>query len=212
MLFMSACSPTAPDMVYIAPSSRYSTAGFWIDKYEAKINGSSASSASGVDPQVNVNYAAAKAACEAASKRICTFREWKAACRGPKDRFVAFQDTYNSPLAVIDVCDVDRTTNNTPGSLPSKTGSHAQCKTEGIELYDMIGNLSEWTFDNDRSVPVSAGVAFYQAASNSSCDTKLSNTPGSLADVDPANESTDIGFRCCADQPPGAGSPPSFPF
>ncbi len=197
------------------PESSTNSAAFTIDPYEAKINGSIAQSTSGVAPEVNVDFATAKAACEAAGKRLCTTTEWVAACKGANNRLFGFQDSSSSPLLLTDICDVARTTNNTPGSLPSLTGAHPKCVTDGIAVFDLIGNLSEWTI-NPSDVPTASGVAFYQDISVSDCNGGLVD-PGSTI-IAPTTKSTDLGFRCCKDITTGStnsgsgSSPPTFPF
>ncbi len=177
-------------MVLIAANGAAGTLDFYIDSYEASLLGSAAVSVAGVDPAVNIDYMGAKAACAAAGKRLCTLQEWKVACRGPKDLLFSFQaDAAN----LIARCDVARTTNNTPGSLPSKTGAHPQCKTDGYEVFDMIGNLTEWA---DSTTPVAAGAAFYQPEVGSTCEATL-NEPGTVTPMPPTEKATDIGFRCC---------------
>lgn len=216
IFLMSRCGTSGSGMITV-PISNTNSTQFLIDPFEAQIVGSGASSVSGVAPQVNVDYATAKAACEASGKRLCSYSEWRAACVGPNNRNFGFQDTHDTPQLLSSVCDVARTENNTPGSLPSATGAHPNCKTEGVEVYDMIGNLAEWTTGSD-GTPIAAGVSFYQPISESNCLNALVD-PGSTK-IDPATKSTDVGFRCCMNQTVqtssggggGGGSVPTFPF
>ena len=92
---------------------------FSIFKYEASIIGGKARSLKGVQPAVSVNFAEAKAACEAAGYRLCKQAEWQGACKGPDNLLFAYAATKDGPPKVEEACDVGRTTNNTPGSLPS---------------------------------------------------------------------------------------------
>ena len=119
-----------------------------------------------------------------------------AACRGPEDLEYGFQSSHDDPLDITEVCDVARTTDNTPGSLPSAAGAHPDCKTAGLDVWDLIGNASEWVVQSD-GTHLTAGVAFYQSAEGSTCDAWLVDLNG---DPIPATEEdTDIGFRCCRD-------------
>jgi formylglycine-generating enzyme required for sulfatase activity len=123
-----------------------------------------AKSASAVFPQAYVNRHEAKAACEAAGKRLCTLGEWYRACRGSKrhpygygasyergrcnagkphllgrlfgndPRKWSFDEQFNSPKLSLE-----------PGFL-AKTGEHARC-TSDSGVFDMIGNLHEWVSD-----------------------------------------------------------------
>jgi hypothetical protein len=102
-------------------------------------------------------------------------------------------DPLKPPVSTV--CDTARTTNNTPGSFPSETGSHPKCKTKGLDVWDMIGNASEWTVLDGKAFP--SGVAFYMPEAGTTCELGLINPDGSAV---PATErDTDIGFRCCAD-------------
>lgn len=180
-------------MVLVPANTAYNLKAFWIDSFEAKVGtGGKAVSVAGVDPEVNIDYAGAKAACETAGKRLCTYHEWKVACRGPQDLRFAFQADDTNLVAT---CDVARTTNNTPGSLPSKTKAHPQCKTSGSDVWDMIGNLTEWTTNDADGVPIAAGAAFYQPTSGSDCEATLNKS--GTGPMPPTEKATDIGFRCC---------------
>jgi sulfatase modifying factor 1 len=106
----------------------------------------------------------AAAACESAGKRLCSMREWRRACEGPRGwhwpygaegvagrcnhtkehllslrygpdaRRWTYEEQFNDPS--LDV---------TPGFL-AKTGAYAGCVTpDGV--YDLVGNLHEWVRD-----------------------------------------------------------------
>lgn len=188
-------SSTPGDRMALVPAnSAFSLPEFWIDSYEASLSGTKASSVANVAPAVNIDFTGAKNACAAAGKRLCTLHEWKVACRGPKDLKFAFQA---DDTKLIDKCDVARTTNNTPGSLPSKTNAHPQCQTDGAELWDMIGNLTEWTTSDADQSAIAAGAAFYQPTAGSNCDATLNKDGTGTAPMPPTEKATDIGFRCC---------------
>ena len=140
------------DMVYI-PGDR----PFCIDKYEAYnaggtvvndtcTNGSQAEvdantttaiagSASGQAPQVNINWCAAKKACQNAGKHLCTNQEWFQACnyRGGQWNITAEETAETMSCNTADEC----------GGVACNTGASSGCVTqEGA--YDMIGNVWEW--------------------------------------------------------------------
>jgi formylglycine-generating enzyme required for sulfatase activity len=186
-------------MVLVPANSTQGTSAFLIDPYESALDAEGrASQIIGDLPAVNIDYAGAEAACEKAKKRICTYREWLAACKGPTNFLFSFQSTHDTPLDITVVCDVDRQTDNTPGSLPRETGNRPDCKTEGLEVYDTLGSLSEWV--SNGGVPTAAGAAFYQPTSVSSCEITLTD-PGSTGPMPPSEKDTDLGFRCCLDIP-----------
>jgi formylglycine-generating enzyme required for sulfatase activity len=140
-------------------------ASFTIFKYEAVVVDGKAVSKADVVPTVSINAADAEAACKASGFRLCTQTEWTTACKGPSKLKFAYAATEAGPPALTETCDVARTTNNSPGSLPSKTGSHKDCKTKDLEVYDMIGNASEWA---QGPAKLAMGAAFYQPANASS--------------------------------------------
>jgi hypothetical protein len=57
-------------------------AGRTIDAFEASLDGSKAVSRPGVEPARNVSWFEARDACEASGRRLCTEKEWLAACTG----------------------------------------------------------------------------------------------------------------------------------
>jgi hypothetical protein len=114
--------------------------GFCIDKYEAHdAGGGVAGSAPGTRPWVDINWHDAKAACEAVGKRLCKDFEWMAACNLDGDKYFLTEEEENETYGC-----------HTKGSIGSdETGFRANCRSaEGV--FDMIGNVFEWT---DAQVP-----------------------------------------------------------
>lgn len=123
-----------------------------------------AASREGEYPQAHISRDQAENACKLAGKRLCTGPEWLQACKGRiSTRYpygVKHRDGYcnddgvspigirrgrasDSPLAYRAMNDPKL--NQTPGSL-ARTGSHPRCRSS-YEVYDMVGNLHEWTAD-----------------------------------------------------------------
>lgn len=115
-------------------------------------------------PQAYINRIAAKAACEAAGKRLCSLSEWYRACRGPRGFLYPYGTTMtpgacntskphllsrihgNDPRGwKYDEHFNDPRINQEPGFL-ARTGSHSQC-ISGYGVADMVGNLHEWVSD-----------------------------------------------------------------
>lgn len=164
-------------------------------------------SAPGLVPQGHINQTQATAACVAAGKRLCTDTEWLRACQGASPTTYPYGATR-----MPGVCNDARTChpavqyfessdssvfsmighaclNQLPDGL-ARTGAHPGC-VSADGLYDLMGNLHEWTADP-------AGTfrgGFY-------VDTMI-NGNGCLYrttahDVSHSDYST--GFRCCADR------------
>jgi hypothetical protein len=160
----------------------------------------------GAVPQGYISGAEAGAACAEAGKRLCTDAEWLRACGGPQALTYPYGATRmngvcNDARAVHPAVELYGTSdawifshldspclNQLPSSL-DKTGQRTGCITaEG--LFDMMGNLHEWTADP-------AGTfrgGFY-------VDTTLNGPGCDYATTAHAFTYWDYstGFRCCAD-------------
>ncbi len=217
---------STPPAIGYCPAGMLAVAGFCIDRFEASLVEVTASGATqpwspywnpaghkvkatvlqGAVPQAYISGTQAKAACEAAGKRLCTDTEWLRACQGP----AKYTYPYGNQLQ-LGVCNDHRNVHpaielyataaswiwsaldnpcldQLPESLAA-TGSHPGCVTaEGAE--DMMGNLHEWTAD-----PAGTFRGGYYV------DTKL-NGPGCLYVTtahDMGHWDYSTGFRCCAD-------------
>ena len=178
---------------------------FVVDGHEVR-----AVSAPGAFPQAYVSGAQAKVACERAGKRLCSPVEWRKACVGPKtltygyaDKPIrgACNDSGRSPMlsiwgssALSEPSDWDPLKMNDPrlnqlaGSL-ARTGSHADCTNE-YGVYDMVGNLHEWTSDPQGTFQ--GGYYLDTSINGEGCGYRTT-----AHDFDYHDYST--GFRCCAD-------------
>ena len=162
-------------------------------------------------PQAYVDQHEAAEACEAAGKRLCTDREWMAACKGtPVTRYPYGErhrkgycnDEGTEVLPVVfpgrdvDLYRLDRMNDprldQVPGSL-AKSGSFARCRSER-GVFDMVGNLHEWTADPDGTL---RGGYFLDTRSlGEGCEYEAIGHDANYHDYS-------TGFRCCRD----AGSP-----
>jgi len=168
-------------------------------------------SAPHVTPQAYMSKPTAKAACEAAGKRLCTLAEWKVACRGEQNTRHPYGDKYK-----IGVCNVHGTSH--PASilygnaslghwdprlnqvtvdgttLLRQTGETPKCRSAWGDdgVYDMVGNLDEWVED-DKSTFVGG---FYARDTFRGCDAQVSKHPPIFFDFT-------TGVRCCAERRDG---------
>jgi len=174
-----------------------SDASFWIDAVEASVDTEGrARSVARVAPHTR-SWTEAKAACEAAGKRLCTASEWMTACQGATpvdddgsgsildDPIEGRSYPYGAHYAqgyCHDSGDKDR-----HRSVPA--GSRAACRSpEGA--YDLTGNVQEWVGAKPDEAVVMGGAWYYE--DKASC--------GRSADTYGADwSSRTTGFRCCAD-------------
>jgi formylglycine-generating enzyme required for sulfatase activity len=91
-------------------------------------------SQAGAVPWVNISQNQAAIACAKAGKRLLTNKEWQQAALGTPDPSSSWQ---------AQDCQVKK---NWPAQ-PGPTGSGQNCVSP-LGLYDMIGNVWEWTADN----------------------------------------------------------------
>jgi formylglycine-generating enzyme required for sulfatase activity len=122
-------------------------------------------------PTTGVSWAAAAAACAGQGKRLCTSGEWRTAC-GPtysygskyeKGRCNTVLDGMEQPV--------------------KPAGSFGRCKSP-YGLFDMVGNVAEWTQDKK----VNGGDSD-KTEDTATCGRAASRMGGSPF----------VGFRCCAD-------------
>ena len=168
-------------------------------------------SKAGVVPQGYISKNEADAACKAARKRLCTGDEWQLACRGKKpttfpygdDRKDGYcNDSGRAPLATLNpgmgdalysssVALNDPRINKSPNTV-AKTGQFSKCKN-AFGVFDMVGNLHEWTADVNGTRGVFRG-GYYQ-------DTRINGDGCKYKTVahDVSYHDYSTGFRCCAD-------------
>jgi protein-disulfide isomerase/peroxiredoxin/uncharacterized membrane protein len=169
---------------------------YQIDAFEASLDGKKAVSKPGVEAARGLSWYDAKAACDAAGKRLCTEDEWLAACTGTKpvdaDGTGIFSDDpitgrkygYGDDRRSGNCAD-SRNPDN-PGAVV--TGNHPKCGTpDGV--YDLVGNVKEWV----GLTPGSAGVkgGSYSSGESARCGYFRD-------DIAPETKDAATGFRCCS--------------
>jgi formylglycine-generating enzyme required for sulfatase activity len=166
-------------------------------------------SARNVYPQAYISGAQAERACAAAGKRLCAPVEWRKACMGPDKQVFGYgnarvtgrcNDQGHSPMlrlypqvasswTLVGMTEMNDPRLNQLDSTLAPTGSYSGC-TNGYGVYDMVGNLHEWTSD-----PHGTFQGGYYL------DTHINGDGCSYRTV--AHEFTyhdySTGFRCCAD-------------
>lgn len=170
------------DMEYV----RVGKSEFCMDRYEWP-------NRKGAAPLSFVSLYEAMDSCFSVGKRLCTSQEWSTACSGPHNWKYPYGKHYEN-----EACGTRDTTVQAAGSRPECRGYFG--------LYDMSGNLAEWTSTpstHNRSFNNVMG-GFWESGSQSSCaDSRYSYYP--------QNRHNPVGFRCCKDIAKPAGEKGSRP-
>jgi hypothetical protein len=161
-----------------------------------------------VIPQAYISRNQAQAACVESHKRLCTEREWTTACKGPERTKFPYGNTHK-PGFCVDTNRVnpliklfeslgaaryqfaimnDPSLNQVPGTV-APTGSFSRCTNE-YHVYDMVGNVHEWT--SDPRGTFRGGFYLDTQLNGSGCDYRTVMHPATYHDYS-------TGFRCCAD-------------
>lgn len=198
---VAATEPAGPltDPATAGPQVEFQVRGkaVWIDRFEGSVDkGSRALSMAAVAP-ANLTWFEAKAACEAAGKRLCTTEEWVTACQSAPavddngdgnfaDDYVEgnqypYADWYDAGMC-RDAEDKDK-------GLPGPTGSMRRCQTKA-GVFDLSGNVEEWAVTADGKAVLLGGD--YDTGDHADCF-RPNDTFG------PGHKTVGIGFRCCSD-------------
>jgi len=148
------------------------SAGFCIDKYEWP-------NREGSSPISNVSLSQASDSCFIAGKRLCTNDEWESACSGKYDWDYPYGQTYEQHACV------------TLSNRRSRSGDAGECRG-WYEVYDMVGNLAEWTStpsERDSKFYIVKG-GFWESGNRGTCSLKRYS-------YYPQNRHNPVGFRCC---------------
>jgi formylglycine-generating enzyme required for sulfatase activity len=166
-------------------------------------------SRSGVFPQGYVSQVQARAACEAAGKRLCTSAEWLTACRGPSPTTFPYGDVripgrcnddginpvprvFRGSRDVFHFTQMnDPRLNQQPRTL-ARTGQFRRCSNR-YGVRDMVGNLHEWTDERHGNLGVFRGGYYADTHINGDGCNYATRAHG------PGYHDYSTGFRCCAD-------------
>ncbi len=135
----------------------------------------------GETPRAFVNWREAADSCASAGKRLCTAAEWKAGCQGPDAQAYPYAGRYNE--------------NHCPAkeAAAARSGRFPACRSY-YGLYDMTGNLWEWT-----STPAGEEGKFHLVAGgnwNAGGEARCGYAKFSFY---PSVRYPFVGFRCCRD-------------
>ncbi len=158
------------DMAHI----KIGTKSFCIDRYEWP-------NKKGKKPSANVSLYQAQDSCFTKGKRLCKTEEWSLSCAGAYSWKYVYGNKYE-PYAC-----------NTRDTSVVRSGSRPECRGY-FEIFDMSGNLAEWTDTKSRKDPEFYNVmgGFWQSGPQSTCfEPRYSYFP--------QNHHNPVGFRCCKD-------------
>ena len=165
-------------------------------------------SVKGAVPQGYINGKQAAAACKLAGKRLCTDTEWLRACRGTQNHTYPYGNTrqpgvcndarskhpaveyYGTSASWVFSKLGNPCINQLANSL-GKTGAKTGCVT-AEKVYDMMGNLHEWTSTSSGIFRGGYYVDTYRNGNGCLYRTTAHNT---------SHWDYSTGFRCCADVP-----------
>lgn len=147
---------------------------FCIDKYEWP-------NKKGEQPRVNVTYEEARKACLDKGKRLCTPAEWEMACKSEKEK-------NNYPYGAKYKAENCNTMGNpiVKNSL-STSGHFIQC-VGSVNVYDMSGNVAEWT-ETASGNPYVYGGSWQNGKDGSRCNSRI--------ELETGRKYFYAGFRCC---------------
>ena len=131
------------------------------------------------NPRDMVSHEQAVSLCEQEGKHLCTLAEWQAACRGKDNTKYSYGDAYKQNKC------------NTNTKAMKRSGRKEQCRS-WYGMYDMNGNLWEWTSTASPDHPnmfLVAGGAWNTNNGSRCTENKFSFYP--------QNQYPSVGFRCC---------------
>ena len=163
----------------------------------------------GEDPVVMKSWYEARDACQSLGKRLCTQDEWTLACEGPEHLPYPYGYTRDATACNIDrdAIQVDESALKRPDKRAAEvarlwqgeaSGSRPGCKSP-FGVYDMTGNVDEWTVNETGNPHNSALKGGYWSWVRGRCRAVT-------AGHDEGFRYYQIGWRCCAN--PGASSTP----
>jgi hypothetical protein len=166
-----------------------------------------AKSVAGVIPQAYISAKQAEGACRASGKRLCQPVEWRVACAGSEGTTYPYgptriagkcHDSGASPMLTYHsdtmkrgwgLTELNDPRNNQLEGTIAKTGAFPDCVSDQ-GVYDMVGNLHEWTADTNGTFQ--GGYWLDTSQHGDGCAYRTIAHGYEYHDYS-------AGFRCCAD-------------
>ena len=130
-------------------------------------------------PRDMVSQEQAASLCAQEGKHLCSLAEWQAACKSKDNTRYSYGDSYRQNKC------------NTNTRAAKRSGRKEQCRS-WYGMYDMNGNLWEWTSTTSKDHPNMYLVA--GGAWNTNNESKCTDSKFSFY---PQNQYPSVGFRCC---------------
>ncbi len=149
-----------------------------------------ACSRSGVLPWSRVTYEQARLACQRAGMQLCDAAAWFEACDGQSGTWAYPYHPSNYNANACNGADAG-------AGFSEPTGSRTSCDSDGYGIYDLSGNLREWTSAvvdytaGGKAIYTVRGGSYTDLSDGLRCDFE------STALVEDAF-SANVGFRCCS--------------
>ena len=192
-----AVQPIAEDVAEMQ-TVEHGDLSFKIDTFEAALTDGKAVVGTHEIPATRMSWFAAKEACEAVGKRMCTEREWLTACQGA----AAVDDDGDGEFAddMVEGTTYPYSDFHAPGRCwdgkqgeqwrPVYTGEMPGCaSSDGV--YDLTGNVEEWVGATPEAAVLMGGA--YDTSKDHARCYRRNDTFG------PGYASQRTGFRCCQD-------------
>jgi formylglycine-generating enzyme required for sulfatase activity len=139
-----------------------------------------------------INHDGAEALCGSLGGRLCSSKEWLAACRGADNRAFPYGPEFQPSR-----CHVGSYDNPGPGGRTTiETGSISDCQGGLDGLFDMSGNVSEWISDCKDDYCKFRGAAY---VGNEPVE-HFAGCSEVCAGNDKGLRSNTVGVRCCRDR------------
>lgn len=161
---------------------------FWIDLFEVTNSRYGEFRARGYSqieahrPVANVTWNQASQFCRFYGKRLPTEQEWEKAARGEDGRRYPWGKTYDPALVNAE----------SRHRGPTDVGKFEEGRSP-YGLYDMAGNVMEWTDSGDEQLKIFRGGSWASPPSDVRTTSRSS--------IAPAYRLPDLGFRCAMDGP-----------
>ena len=154
-----------------SPARSVTTEEYWIDKFEYP-------NVLGELPLVNVTWYEARKRCLEQGKDLCTERQWEKACRGPESFVYPYGNVYDKNKCRAEAPWQDG---------PAAAGAY-QDSASGYGVYDMSGNVAEWTLGESIEERAVRGGFWQSTDFYTRCPNRMFFHPTYAA--------PNIGFRC----------------